>query len=57
VDKLAKQAVKLIHIKITLSKKEVKGKIKEFINNKWQEVWNSVTREDINGGRVFRSRK
>ncbi len=39
VDKLAKQAFKHteIDIQVTLSKNEIKGKIKEFINNEWQD--------------------
>jgi len=68
VDKLAKQAVKFtdINIKLNLSKKEIKGKIKEFINKKWQEAWNNgnkgrhmyrIQNEVGNGRRVFRNRR
>lgn len=69
VDKLAKQALKNteIDIQVTLSKNEVKGKIKEFMNNKWQEEWNCDNKGRFmyniqqkvngNGRNVFKNRK
>ena len=68
VDRLAKQAVKHneINVQVMLSKNEVKSKIKEFINNKWQELWNnevkgrqlySIQKQVGNGRSVFRDRK
>ena len=53
-------------MQVTLSKNEVKSKIKEFINNIWQELWNnevkgrqlySIQKQVGNGRSVFRNRK
>ncbi|XP_042577005.1 uncharacterized protein LOC122136668 [Cyprinus carpio] len=43
VDKLAKQALKFmnVEVQIPLSKAEIKGRIKEHMNKKWQEMWDN----------------
>ena len=64
LDKLAKQAVK--HYQINIQVTEQKSQMKEFINNKWQEEWNSdnkgrqmysIQKQVGDGRSVFRNRK